>query len=135
MISGINHITLSVSNLERSIEFYCHILGYRLIAKWNKGAYLEAGNLWLCLYLDRQARQESLPEYSHIAFHVEPDVFASLAEKIKNSGANIWKENTSEGNSLYFLDPDFHKLEIHSSNLADRLAACKQKPYDGMEFY
>lgn len=43
--------------------------------------------------------------------------------------------NTSEGDSLYFLDPNYHKLEIHASTLAARLRACQQRAYAGMIFF
>ena len=46
MITGINHITLSVRNLEKSIYFYTKVLDFRLLAKWPKGAYLSVGDIW-----------------------------------------------------------------------------------------
>jgi hypothetical protein len=51
-----------------------------------------------------------------------------MADKIANSGAHIFKENTSPGESLYFLDPDGHKLEIHVGNNEARIAAKKVNP-------
>ncbi|MFB9570701.1 hypothetical protein ACFFRS_27370, partial [Saccharopolyspora hordei] len=38
----------------------------------------------------------------------------------------IWKANRSEGASLYILDPDGHKLELHLGDLASRLAHFRQ---------
>lgn len=46
----------------------------------------------------------------------------------------VWKDNKSEGQSFYFLDPDGHKLELHVGDLASRLAQCREKPYSGMRF-
>jgi hypothetical protein len=40
-----------------------------------------------------------------------------------------------EGKSLYFLDPNNHKLEIHASNLDNRLKHDKENPWDGLEFF
>jgi catechol 2,3-dioxygenase-like lactoylglutathione lyase family enzyme len=135
MIAGINHITLSVHDLSGSVIFYTKILGCKLHAKWDKGAYLSTATLWLCLTVDRHTRDMPLPEYTHIAFHVNSQDFQALTNKIIDSGATIWKDNISEGDSLYFLDPNGHKLEIHTNTLQDRLAACKKSPYSGMEFF
>lgn len=63
MITGISHITLSVSNLNKSFEFYVEVLRREPVARWKRGAYLLAGNLWLCLSVDEQTRKEVLPEY------------------------------------------------------------------------
>lgn len=135
MITGINHVTLSVHNLNESMEFYQEVLGFKLTAKWDRGAYLLAGDLWLCLTLDIKTRTEPLHEYTHISLNISQSDFESLCQQIVDSGTVIWKENFSEGDSLYFLDPNGHKLEIHYNNLQDRLAACKKNPYPGMIFF
>lgn len=49
MLTGLNHLTLSVSCLETSFNFYTQILGCKPLAKWKRGAYLLGGDLWLCL--------------------------------------------------------------------------------------
>ena len=36
-------------------------------------------------------------------------------------GVTLWQANHSEGESLYFLDPDGHKLEIDASDLHARI--------------
>ena len=128
MISGINHITLSVRNLETSFDFYTRVLGLRPVARWYKGAYLEAGSNWVCLTLDSEVRSACLPEYTHTAFTVSNDDFPLLVDRLRQISAVCWQENHSPGDSHYFLDPDGHKLEIHTSTLADRIIAMKQNP-------
>ena len=135
MITGINHITLSVSDLGKSFKFYTDVLGCKPVARWKQGAYLLAGNLWLCLSVDEQTRNEASPEYTHTAFNVSVADFEKFSSQIVKSGATIWKINTSVGQSLYFLDPDGHKLEIHASDLQTRIDATKKQPYEEMEFF
>ena len=67
MINGVNHITFAVSNLDISIEFYSELLGLKLVAHWDKGAYLMAGNIWIALNLDEKIISEPNQDYTHIA--------------------------------------------------------------------
>lgn len=137
MLKSLNHLTLAVSDIASSIGFYHHLLGLPLHARWDSGAYLSCGDLWLCLSLDAQrhdiAPQES--DYTHYAFSVDENDFAAFVARLAKAGVTSWKENKSEGESFYFLDPDGHKLEAHVGNLAQRLAACRAKPYKGMVFF
>jgi catechol 2,3-dioxygenase-like lactoylglutathione lyase family enzyme len=135
VISGINHVTLSVSDLERSFAFYTQVVGLKPLVKWDRGAYLSAGSDWVCLSLDAHTRRGALPEYSHLAFTVDPEQFPARAASIRDRGSTIWKDNRSEGDSLYFLDPDGHKLELHAGNLESRLSSLHDKPYDGLQWF
>lgn len=124
MTSGLNHITLAVTDIETSFVFYRDVLGFKPLVKWNKGAYfLAGGDLWFCLNLDE--KRVPSPCYTHYAFSVELRDFAAASERIASSGAKIFKENNSPGESLYFLDPDGHKLEIHTGNWQSRITAKK----------
>lgn len=135
MIKGINHITLSVKDLNESFKFYTEILSFKPICKGKKVSYLLAGKIWIALIKDTHTRKKELPEYTHIAFDIEEKNFRELSNKIISYGAKIFQENTSEGLSLYFLDPNGHKLEIHASTLEDRIKAIKEKPYEDMIFF
>ena len=130
MNTGVNHITLAVRDVDRSFRFYVETLGSRPLARWSKGAYLLVGDLWLCLTLDGRTRSSPLPEYSHIAFSVPAARFDDAAARIRALGVTIWQDNRSEGASLYFLDPDGHKLEIHAGDWRTRLAAMKRDPWE-----
>jgi catechol 2,3-dioxygenase-like lactoylglutathione lyase family enzyme len=134
MITGISHVTLSVGKLARSYRFYVEVLGCKPIARWPKGAYLTAGNVWIALVVDRHTRSGALPEYTHIAFRLPARAFDAFATRIRASGAEIFQENVTEGRSLYFLDPDGHKLEIHVGDLKSRLASAKKAPWKRLRF-
>ena len=128
-VTGLNHVTLAVSDLERSVAFYRDRLGGRLAARWPKGAYLEMGALWLCLDLHDEMRARA--DDTHLAFTA--DDYDALAGALADLPR--WKENVSEGASLYLLDPDGHKLEIHAGDLASRLAHYRAHPEKGVTIF
>ncbi|WP_411740710.1 MULTISPECIES: VOC family protein [unclassified Pseudomonas] len=78
MLTGLSHFTLAVVNLSRSIEFYVALPGFRLAARWETGAYLSLGDLWLCLSLDESRVAEKQPDYTHYAFSVGQDDFEEV---------------------------------------------------------
>ncbi len=123
MIISMNHITLAITNIHKSFEFYREVLGLRPLVKWDKGAYFLVGDFWFCLNVDKN-RQVN-PCYTHYAFTVTKEQFDKLRDAIIACGAKIFKENTSPGDSLYFLDPDGHKLELHVGNWQNRIKAKK----------
>ena len=126
-LRGLNHVTLAVSRLDDSLRFYRDLLGLDLRAVWREGAYLEAGSLWLCLSVDAAAHHGPHPDYTHLAFDVGADDFAALSARL-SAAAPVWRENKSEGESLYILDPDGHKLELHVGSLKSRLDHYRANP-------
>ena len=135
MITGINHITLAVLDIEKSFSFYSGILGLKPVIKGKTGAYLTAGETWVALNQDDKAAVVGKPDYSHIAFTCGSGDFLKLKARLIDYGCKEWSENRSEGDSFYFLDPDGHKLEIHVGGLKSQLNAVKAEPWDEMVFY
>jgi catechol 2,3-dioxygenase-like lactoylglutathione lyase family enzyme len=118
-ITGLNHITLAVADLPRAVAFYTDLLGAVQHTDSPHSVYLELGTLWLCL--EQASPVTPRTDDTHIAFSCASDAFAALSDRI-SAHAPLWKENRSEGASLYFLDPDGHRLELHVGNLATRRA-------------
>lgn len=129
MLQGLNHITIAVSDLDRSLYFYTEFVGMKAVVRWDAGAYLTLGDIWFCLSCDQVVPGQ---DYSHIAFDIAAQDFVLFTKKLKDAGVIEWKQNTSEGNSVYFSDPDGHKLEAHCGNLQSRLNALKTEPYAGL---
>ncbi|SFG82718.1 fosfomycin resistance glutathione transferase [Pseudomonas sp. NFACC45] len=135
MLSGFNHLTLAVTELDPSVVFYSELLQLRLEARWDTGAYLSLAGLWLCLSVDPLRKKTPAADYTHYAFSIGAQDFPVLVARLKAAQVVSWRDNRSEGDSFYFLDPDGHKLEIHVGDLPSRLQACRQAPYAGMEFF
>lgn len=132
MIVGMNHVTLAVREINRSFEFYTKVLGLKPLVRWDKGAYFlinepnetSLSGFWFCLNVDEKRSPNIC--YTHYAFSVSRADFDKMSAKIIAFGVQIFKENSSPGDSLYFLDPDGHKLEIHVGNYQDRIEAKKK---------
>ena len=137
MINGVNHLTLTVSDLDQCFLFYREVLGLKALAKRNdKSAYFLTGEDWLVLDQDKNKdavfNQRS---YAHIAFSVSESDFHFVSEKIKQAVAEVWQENSSPGESLYFLDPSCNRLEIHCGDWKSRLQWLKDNPSDEVTLY
>ena len=126
MITGMNHVTLAVRDIQKSFLFYGDVLGLKPLCLWDKGAYFLVRDFWFCLNVDD--KQAPNPCYTHYAFSVSSNDFASMSRRITDSGTTIFKDNTSPGDSLYFFDPDQHKLEIHVGDWQTRVAVKKENP-------
>ena len=126
-ITGVNHLTLVVADLPRALAFWRDRLGAVVRAEGARSVYLELGALWLCL---EKGAPTPRHDDTHIAFSVSEEGLARLSESL--SEVPRWKENRSEGRSLYLLDPDGHRIELHVGDLASRLAHYAARPEAGM---
>lgn len=138
MIKSINHICYSVSNLDNSIRFYKDILCGELLVSGKTTAYLDIGGLWVALNEEKDIlRNEIQYSYTHTAFTIEESEYNSWYQWLKKNNVNILEGRTRDlrdKQSIYFTDPDGHKLELHTGTLENRMDYYKDtKPH--MVFY
>ena len=116
---------LRVGNLQRSIDFYTHVLGMKLLRTSENTAYkyslaflgygTNPEHAELELTYNHGVESYDLgTAYGHIALGV-PDAFAAC-EKIKASGGNVTREaGAVKGGSTviaFVTDPDGYKIEL-----------------------
>lgn len=134
-LQGVNHLAFSVTDLEKSIEFYSQVFDAKLVLKGERLAYLDLEGHWIVLNRqERIPRNEIIHSYTHTAFAVDDSVFDQMLEKLDGLGLVELLEgrprDMREGRSLYFIDPDGHKFEFHTGNLYDRLEYYKETRKD-----
>lgn len=120
-LKGINSITLPVTNLEQSIQFYEKTLGLTPLAQWNNGAYISLQNVWLHLHLVPSNELTNEHSATRVTFNISPEDFTELELTVKNNDVPLWRAHYFDDESLYILDPDHNKLEIHCSHMKSRL--------------
>jgi metallothiol transferase len=137
-IQGINHICFSVSNLVESIKFYRDVLKGELLVSGKTTAYFDIGGLWVALNEEVNVpRTEIKYSYTHIAFSINENEFEEWYKWLQKHNVNILegrKRSHQDKKSIYFTDPDGHKLELHTGTLNDRLDYYK-KEKTHMTFY
>ncbi|HLM86945.1 MAG TPA: VOC family protein [Solirubrobacteraceae bacterium] len=130
---SIRAVTLAVSDLSRSAEFYEHVLGLPLIAREQRVAHLGADRARPALVLSEITAAAPAPASATGLFHVawlHPSR-AALAESVRRIAGAGWSfEGASDhgvSEALYLSDPDGLGIEIY----ADRPRERWERPSDG----
>jgi metallothiol transferase len=123
-IKAINHLCFSVSNMDKSIEFYKNVFEAKIVVKGRKLAYFDLNGLWIALNQEDMDRNKDNRTYTHIAFTIEEVDFELFSNRLNELNVNILpgrNRDEKDKRSIYFLDPDGHMFEFHTGNLKDRL--------------
>jgi len=132
-LNGINHITISVKNIDSAFLFYKNILKLKPIMKSSRSAYFLAGKIWIAL--DQQEKYVASENYSHICFNISKRHYKYFVRNIKENNIIEWQKNQTEGDSIYISDDSGNKLEIHFSTLKERIKFGKKNFGNNVEWY
>ena len=115
---GLDHVALTVSDLERSVRFYREVIG--LESRYDElhvPMFMLAGGNGLALFPadflpgDGGSGEPEI-RVAHVAFRVSREEFDRARAELPSAGIEPRFEDHGNVHSLYFTDPDGHKLEL-----------------------
>ena len=113
IIESINHMGITVSNLENAIKFYKDLFDFEVVENNSKQAIIKEGEIILCLYEAEDYKNQKNSK-NRVSFSVDEDDFEDAVEELNQRGIPIVQgpENIRDGQSVVFLDPDGNQIEI-----------------------
>ncbi|EDL66327.1 fosfomycin resistance protein FosB [Bacillus sp. SG-1] len=91
LVKGFNHFLFSVSDLERSIQFYQKVFDARLLVKGRTTAYFDLNGMWLALNEETDVERGN-DSYTHIAFSIEEEDYHVVFEKLLGPGVTYCQD-------------------------------------------
>jgi catechol 2,3-dioxygenase-like lactoylglutathione lyase family enzyme len=110
--SGIDHVVLHVSDVERSKQFYTEILGMAVYREDEGQVFLHAGHQGVALF--RKPHGAPLTtgnDLNHLALNVASGTYETLKQELERHGVAV-RGRPGQDRCIYFQDPDGHRLQL-----------------------
>jgi catechol 2,3-dioxygenase-like lactoylglutathione lyase family enzyme len=121
-VEGIDHVALSVRDIQRSAQWYIEVLGFerKFEGVWDGApVFVGKGTTALALFPIR-ANERSTSDgmrMLHLAMRANHKNFLIAQEELKRRGIKFDFQDHEISHSIYFRDPDGHQLEITTYEL------------------
>ena len=119
-IQHIDHIALTVRDVEKSTTWYCDVLGleHRYKGMWDGvPAMLFVGETGLALFPSKADTPSPFPRrdpvtMTHFAFRVNRENFEAAQIHLTKLDIPFDFQDHDIAHSIYFYDPDRHQIEL-----------------------
>ena len=110
--TGIDHIVLHVTDVERARKFYTDVLGMSVYRQNERQVFLHAGTQGVALF----KKQGDSPlttgnDMNHLALTVADGGYETLKAALESHGVKV-SGRPGEDRCIYFQDPDGHRLQL-----------------------
>jgi catechol 2,3-dioxygenase-like lactoylglutathione lyase family enzyme len=110
--TGIDHIVLHVTDVQRARKFYADILGMTVYRESERQVFLHAGQQGVALF----KKQGDGPlttgnDLNHLALRVATGTYEALKAELEKHGVAV-SGRPGEDRCIYFQDPDGHRLQL-----------------------
>ena len=110
--TGIDHLVLHVSDVERAKRFYTEILGMTAYRENERQVFLHAGQQGVALFKKQGATTLTTGnDLNHLALNVAAGTYESLKADLEKHGVSV-SGRPGEDRCIYFQDPDGHRLQL-----------------------
>jgi catechol 2,3-dioxygenase-like lactoylglutathione lyase family enzyme len=110
--TGIDHIVLHVSDVERAKKFYTDILGMTVYRENERQVFLHAGAHGVALFKKHgDAPLMTGNDLNHLALRVATGTYETLKDELEKHGVAV-TGRPGEDRCIYFRDPDGHRLQL-----------------------
>ena len=122
-VEGIDHVAMSVRDVERSARWYIDVLGFKRLHEgmWDGvPIFIGKGTTALALFPVRERSGSSIPadiRMLHLAMRANRTNLLAAQEELKRRGIKFEFQDHEIAHSIYFRDPDGHQLEITTYEL------------------
>ena len=115
VIESIDHIGITVSNLDRSIEFYRELCDFEVVEKMSNAreAFIKVGEIMIGLF-EIEGYQNQPGTKNHVSLFLDEEDFDDAVDELRENDITIvfGPDNLRGGKSVVFLDPDGNQIEL-----------------------
>jgi catechol 2,3-dioxygenase-like lactoylglutathione lyase family enzyme len=124
-IEALDHVALSVRDVERSARWYADVLGFKREHEgmWDGvPIFVGNGDAAIALFPVREkgrstSRDRAAVRTIHFAFRADRENFRRAQNELKKRAIAFDFQDHEISHSIYFRDPDGHQIEITTYEL------------------
>ena len=120
-LEGLDHVALSVADLERSERWYTDVIGLERVYadQWDGvPAFLMRNGSGVALFPASAGGEERAAiRILHFAFRVDRTTFEAAQARFRELGVEFRFSDHDVSHSIYLRDPDGHQVELTTYEL------------------